>query len=612
MRWLVCCVVCLSNVWAAPLAVFDDDATPLDGRLEGSRVTIGGGSAQGYRPLPSADVRQYAKVASADSLPTIAGDGFEGSASHVRIEILPGDIGWWSADLPLPEAARDGLPNLRRPGLTLAIRGAQGREAVEVGLTGGSPRVVVRIPLDRYGAIERQWTVYRIPLTDFTDLVPDLPLSQLQSVVFFSARPGPVTLDVDAIRFEADAGPTGLRTVTPGAAPPVRPAEPVKPEPAKPVVPPVEPPKPVTPPAEPAKPVVPPAEPPKPVTPPAEPTTPVVPPAVPDDAVVVRPSATDSPNLSTEPDRPVTPPAEPAGPVVLPNEPAKPVVPPSEPVRPVIPPDEPTRPVAPPAEPAEPVTPPAEPVRPVTPPAEPTKPVTPPVEPARPVEPAPPAVAGPSPDSPVTGSATPTAPVPDDLPPMLPVAFFFTDAAEGDTAWEASSLEATWSTNQGERGLDDVELQEHFVLGGGGWLPVIKDTDPLHDSTVIQLQVKQPGFAWWVAKIGQPGWTPVDLSGYLRNGRFELAVRGAEGEETIRIGVFDRQDPSQVALVPLNQLCTVTTAWQVVRIPLRALKAANPELDWSRVGGVQLASAHGRPFTIWLDDLRVVNPAGGE
>jgi len=214
MRWTAWCILWLaSGATAAPLTVFDDDPTPADGRLEGSRIALGGGSEQGYRPLGPAEVGQRAKVGSGTSWPTIAGDGDRGSASFARIEILPGDLGWWSAELPLPPAARDGVPNLRRPALVLAVRGGQGREAVELGLTGGSPRVAVRIPLDRYGPIERQWTTYRVPLTDFTDLVPDLPLSQLQSVILFSSRPGPVTIDVDAVRFEPDSGPVGVREV---------------------------------------------------------------------------------------------------------------------------------------------------------------------------------------------------------------------------------------------------------------------------------------------------------------------------------------------------------------------------------------------------------------
>ncbi len=239
MRWTAWCILWLaSGATAAPLTVFDDDPTPADGRLEGSRIALGGGSEQGYRPLGPAEVGQRAKVGSGTSWPTIAGDGDRGSASFARIEILPGDLGWWSAELPLPPAARDGVPNLRRPALVLAVRGGQGREAVELGLTGGSPRVAVRIPLDRYGPIERQWTTYRVPLTDFTDLVPDLPLSQLQSVILFSSRPGPVTIDVDAVRFEPDSGPVGVREVATGGAPvkPVAPPEPVKPEPAQPVV----------------------------------------------------------------------------------------------------------------------------------------------------------------------------------------------------------------------------------------------------------------------------------------------------------------------------------------------------------------------------------------
>jgi len=263
-----------------------------------------------------------------------------------------------------------------------------------------------------------------------------------------------------------------------------------------------------------------------------EPAQPVVPPvqpepASPDDGVVVRPSATE----------PV------AGPLV---QPVEPVVTPPPRREPVVPP-------------AEPVTPPAEPVKPVTPPVE-------PVKPDEPVQPAPPVVAGPRPDAPGGAAEPGTMRLPEDLRPMLPVAFFFTDAAAGESSWPASSLEATWSTNQGERGLDEVELKDHFELAAGRRLPVVAVTDPGRESTVIELRVKQPGFAWWVARIGQLDWEPSDLNSYLRNGRIELAVRGAAGEEAIRIGVFDRQEPPQVALVPLALAGAITTDWQILRV----------------------------------------------
>lgn len=113
-----------------------------------------------------------------------------------------------------------------------------------------------------------------------------------------------------------------------------------------------------------------------------------------------------------------------------------------------------------------------------------------------------------------------------------------------------------------------------------------------------------------MAQIGRANWETSDERAYIRNGRLEMAVKGEAGGEAVRLGVMDAQ--GQAAVVLLDRYAKITTEWQTVRVPLRLLKAGNANLDWSRIRSVQVTSASGRALTIWLADLRIVNPPGGE
>ncbi|NUQ01743.1 MAG: hypothetical protein HUU35_18010 [Armatimonadetes bacterium] len=208
----------------------------------------------------------------------------------------------------------------------------------------------------------------------------------------------------------------------------------------------------------------------------------------------------------------------------------------------------------------------------------------------------------------------PAGPVrlPDEVRPMLPVSFFFTEVVGGQDHWPASVLRASWATNQGERAFEPTELKDYFGLLAGDKLPVVTVAEPGRSGAVLKLEIKQAGFAWWTVQLGRANWETSDERPYLRNGRLELAVRGEVGEEAVRVGLVDAQETPEVAQVLLTRHATLTKDWQLVRVPLRELKAANPKLDWSRVKAVQIASAHGRPLTLYLDDIRIVNPVASE
>ncbi|MBI2301470.1 MAG: hypothetical protein HYU66_21400, partial [Armatimonadetes bacterium] len=255
-----------------------------------------------------------------------------------------------------------------------------------------------------------------------------------------------------------------------------------------------------------------------------------------------------------------------------------------------------------PAGPAEPGPKEAAPPKPAEPAAEPR-----PDEPAEP-KPAEPAAPGPAPAAP--GPAGPPPAPAEDLRPTLTVAEFFGEAADGQKGCEGARMQASWATNQGERAFDTAELKEHFTLGPGEALPLVDSQDPARPGGVLLLQVRKPGFAWWTVRLAPADGKPVSLLPYLRNGRLELAVRGEMGGETIRVGLADASDPPKPALLSLDRVAKVTTTWQVLRIPLRALRAVVPDLDFEHVTALWLTSASGRPLTLYLDDLRVVNPVG--
>jgi hypothetical protein len=198
--------------------------------------------------------------------------------------------------------------------------------------------------------------------------------------------------------------------------------------------------------------------------------------------------------------------------------------------------------------------------------------------------------------------ATPGAPA--ELKPMRTVAAFFEGGAPG--AWPASELAATWSSNHGERGFEADELKESFGVVDGTHLPVVADPDK--PAGVLKLEVKQAGFAWWLARVGRPEFEPLDLTPWLRNGRLELLVRGAAGGEWLRVGLIDGQAQPVLLQTPLGQYGAVSDQWQILRVPLRALAVEDRRFDWTKVKAAVLASANGKPLTVLVAALRIVNP----
>lgn len=195
---------------------------------------------------------------------------------------------------------------------------------------------------------------------------------------------------------------------------------------------------------------------------------------------------------------------------------------------------------------------------------------------------------------------------------MLPVSTFFLEAPIGETRYAPSRWAAGFATNQGERPFETDELKDYFGVAGDDQLPIVTIDEPGRSGPVLKLHVKQAGFAWWTVSIGRYDGSSSDESAHLRNGRLEFAIRGERGDETLRIGLEDGTEPPHAALVPLETYARVTTDWQLVRVPLRALKAAEPGLDWTKVRAVRVASANGLPMTVYLDDLRIVIPPSEE
>ncbi|MCC7493560.1 MAG: hypothetical protein IT204_14495 [Fimbriimonadaceae bacterium] len=528
MRWTWVWALCVSQLAAAPVVIFDD--LPATAVYHGSLLRLGGGAAAGYRQLDALTAARLAVLGPQDTLPLVAERPLGGQGVQVRLSVLGDGVGWWEANLPIPayQVARGDLADGR---LSLALRGASGGELVDIGLLDRAvPRHNVRLPLSRYGRLEAGWTLFRVPLDDFLALAPDLDLTRLAMVQLASVRAVPLSLDVDQVRIEPGPhDPYATRTIL--EAPPA-PTVAERPPTTLP-------------------------------TAPAGPQPPTTAPAT--SAVATAPRSAAGDGASAAPVTAVEPPASAA-----------------------------TSPVAATASPPT-----------VQATVAPTQPAQPPTQPAQSTPP----VAGPRPATPGGGA---TVRLPDDARPMLPVSFFYTDAPAGTVGWEHSAFQATWATNQGERAFDDAELRESFVLAPGGRLPVGPAAAGDRSGAVLRLAIKEAGFAWWVARLGRPQWELSDERPYLRNGRLEFAVRGSVGGEVFRIGLFDDADKPNVALAMVNQYGEVGNAWNTIRIPLRALKTAGPQLDWARVKGVQLASAHGRPISIEIDDLRIVNPVGPE
>lgn len=555
--WLALTLTSLAA--AGPLVVFENDPTPDDGGYEGSRVSLGGDRTTGYRTLSPEQRDEIAVTGRNGTLPLTQDSPYGGRGNSLRIELRTGAVGWWRVALPIPRATLPERSILADGQLVLALRGGDGNHGLEVGLLDdASPRHTVRVPLARYGPLATSWTIYRVPLDDFLSLSPDLDLARLAAVELYSTRPGPLTYDLDHVRFE----PRGTNDEEPAVAPPA----PTQPAPAV-TQEPIPAPQPTTPPA---------------VTP-QPPAPPTVAPSLP-----TRPGPRVPAMLSTGPASTVEGP-QPAGGrnaaaagLARPPHASIPLVLPTVVFRPR---PEPTQP------PAEPTQPTAEPAQPT---AEPTQPTAEPT-----------AAGAPRPDKPL--GAAPESP-PTELEEMETVADLYSPPAAPPATLPGSRLEASFATNRGERALDPDELTEYFQVTARGELPqmVVGEADAAR--AAVRLTAKQAGFAWWTARLPIAG-APVDLSPWLRNGRLELKAKGDVGGETLRVGLADAAD--HVTYVPLETIVELTGDWTTLRIPLRALRAAQPELDWAAISRIFLASANGRPMTVYLSDFRIVNPPVG-
>jgi len=573
MRRCLFCLCLLSAAppatWAAPprAVVVFDEAPPTG--VPGSRLVVGHGGSRFGRMTP-AEAAAVAQVTAAGTLP-VSDDSPLAGASCLRISLTSAGWGYWEAELPMPSLAPLGDPDSLL--LTLGVRGDAAAAGVEVGLLDGAvPRHAIRLPLARYGEVARSWTLYRIPLTDFTALMPALDLNHLATLVISSSRPAAGTVDVDRILIQtADGGSGPAWVVTPTAT---RPAHAVPPPVSTPVSPRVTTPARLTAAASPTNPGAS-----EPVDPPRANTVDLPPQPNAPEASALRVATLPTPPL---PDNPtVTAPTPPANPPVAPGSP------PTPPIR-VLQPDDP--PLAPPTQPTAPVAPGAPPTAPLTPsapsgPSAPSAPVVPP---------------GPPPVSPLQPKPEPT-----DTRPMSVVSVYFGGGPVGPFA--DSHLRAVWATNRGEREFDVDELKTGFDVTADGRLPIVEDAT--RPAGVLRLAVKEAGFAWWLARLDLSDGRLSNESNWLKNGRLEIAMRGEAGGEVLRVGLVDGQEQPEMALLPVNRFIGLTSEWQTVRIPLRALKAENARLDWSKVRAAVLASASGKPLTVFIADVRIVNPA---
>ena len=573
---LWCCLLLLAagDLLAAPpraVSVFDE--APATG-VPGSHLTIGHGGGR-FGRMTAAEAAAIAPVTPSGALPVCTDTPYAGRVC-LRVGLASAAWGDWEADLPMPPLAPLGDP--RNLVLTLAARGDAAAAGLEIGFRDGAmPRHAIRIPLAGYGPVAASWTLYRIRLTEFTALLPTLDLDHLASLLIGSSRPAAGTVDIDQVLIQTADGDNGPAwVVTPAAT---RPAGATPPPTTTIVTPPLG-----SPPTAPT--AVPATTPPR-LTDPDQPSLPDV------------TEPTDPPTVATVdlPPTPVAPEASELRVVSVPDGPTPGVgAPPTPPIR-VMSATDGGRTAAQPGNtgtqgrPTTEVTPPT-PTTPPTPAGPPQVTVTPPAVPK-----GPPAVA------PSLGGAPRLEP--GDTRPMSVVSVYFGGGAAGPYA--DSHLRAVWATNRGEREFDAAELKSAFDVTDDGRLPIVADEAVPAGS--LKLEIKEAGFAWWLARLNLSDERVANEGNWLKNGRLEIRVRGAAGGEVFRLGLVDGQQQPEMALEPLNRYGSVTTEWQTIRVPLRALKAQNPKLDWSKVRAAVLASASGKPLTVHIAEVRIVNPA---
>lgn len=207
-----------------------DEAAAGDGvGLYGSQLRLGRTDGQPGLLSP-AEAQAVALVDEAGRLPVVEDRPFAGRHC-LRVAVLGQTVGWWEARLPVRVRHYGERAALVGGALSLALRGAAGGEALDLGLLdGATPAHAARLPLGRYGTVAQGWRLFRVPLADFMALAPALDVANLAAVQLFCARPEPLSVDVDAVRLEFAASP---RPPTPVDVP-VVPVVEALPEPATP------------------------------------------------------------------------------------------------------------------------------------------------------------------------------------------------------------------------------------------------------------------------------------------------------------------------------------------------------------------------------------------
>jgi len=106
--------------------------------------------------------------------------------------------------------------------------------------------------------------------------------------------------------------------------------------------------------------------------------------------------------------------------------------------------------------------------------------------------------------------------------------------------------------------------------------------------------------AWWFATVTEPA--PMDITAYADGYELQFALKGETGGEEFKIGFKQSSNNAGVT-------ATATTAWQVVKIPMANIIAANPSADLTISDGLVIYGENGTSFKAWLSDVKIVNVA---
>jgi endoglucanase len=151
--------------------------------------------------------------------------------------------------------------------------------------------------------------------------------------------------------------------------------------------------------------------------------------------------------------------------------------------------------------------------------------------------------------------------------------------------------------------------------GGGCTIDTVNGRVPVAQiggKACLKIGVTGQGGQWTVG-IARAGWVRWYLDDYLPDAALRFDVCGAQGGERLTIGFRDSDkdgpgpDVEVAATVPASKYAQVTTDWQTVRVPLKDLVAAAPDLDLDDCI-VALVSSEGdaRPQTLYLCNIAFV------